>query len=187
MKRKTKFGIVSTYTQKYCAIVCLPTPVMDGWSSRLFVCEDVYLMLQSDNRQSSFLWISNLLDISDYPTDAPHQVSSVTKSTMCDWKSMFEWLPTETKTWGPSIASLLLSPFPGSHKADVPFKRYMSLAGRMNGTAWVNKFEARHRGPSESFIRNDHYGPWCTWKMYEMWSEGWGKYEDWLPDPPFNG
>lgn len=63
--------------------------MMDGLaSSRLFVCEDVYLMLQSDNRQSSFLWISNLLDISDYPTDASG-VHRHKKSTMCEWKSMF--------------------------------------------------------------------------------------------------
>lgn len=49
---------------------------MDGAAtSRLFVCEDVYLMLQSDNGHSSILWISNLLDISDYPAEAPHQVS----------------------------------------------------------------------------------------------------------------
>lgn len=144
-------------------------------------------MLQSDNRQSSFLWISNLLDISDYPTDAPHQVSSGTKSTMCDWKSMFEWLPAETKTWGPSTASLLLLPFPGSHKNHVPFKRYMSLAGRMNGTAWVNKFEARHRGPEWVFYQKRPL--WAPMHLKDVWDvkRRMGKYEDWLRDPPFNG
>lgn len=92
--------------------------MMDGLaSSRLFVCEDVYLMLQSDNRQSSFLWVSNLLDISDYPTDAPHQVSTVTKKAPCVSENQcFNGSPAETKTWGPFTASLLPPPFPGPHK-----------------------------------------------------------------------
>lgn len=92
-----------TFTQKYCAIESL---VLLNWmyassnSSRLFVYEYVYLILQRDNKRHSFLWISNLLDISDYHTDAPHQVSPDTKSTMCDWKSMFQCLSSFNKALG---------------------------------------------------------------------------------------
>lgn len=115
---KAECGIASTDSwKKRCTWITgafffffffFPIPVTAGLEgTRLFIYEDVYLMLESDNRQNFFLWIFNLAVISDYPIDAPHQVSSVTKSAMCDWKSMFEWLLGETKTWGPFTTSLL--------------------------------------------------------------------------------
>lgn len=71
----------------------------------------------------------------------------------------------------PEGPSLPLPSFP-PHKNRVPFKRYMSLADGINSTGQVNKFEARHNAPSDSFIEKDHYGPRWSWKMNEMWRKG---------------
>lgn len=106
----------------------LPSPVMDGLaSSRLFVCEDVYLMSGSDN-------ISLI-------TPLMHRIRCHKK----DYETENQCLngsPLKQTPEGPSLPPSC-SPFSGTHKNHIPFKRYMSLTGRMNGTAWVNMFEAR--------------------------------------------
>lgn len=64
---------------------------------------------------------------------------------------------------------------PGPHKNHVSFKRYMSLAVRASGTAWINKSEARNSWPQVSLlIGNERRRPRRTWKMDEMWRGGWG-------------
>lgn len=62
---------------------------------------------------------------------------------------MFEWLPAETKNLR---ALRCLSAFSPHIRTTFHFKRYMSLAGRINGTGQVNKFEARHKGAQETLL-----------------------------------
>lgn len=150
---------------------------MDGVATGgLIVVEDVYLMPRWNRRLGSILWISWYLWLpqprtaSGVPAHKKHHV----------WPKISVWM-----------ASL---PPPHPHKkqnktkqkAVVPFKRYMSLTGRMNGSAQVNTSWWQTRGPRVSLLSGATItGPRCTWKIYKMWRDGWKSrvIDSWPPAP----
>lgn len=75
------------------------------------------------------------------------------------------------------------SHFPGLIRTQVPFKRYMSLTGRMNGRARVNKFWSQTLRPWVTLLLEMTIAGTDTPEWYIRWE---AKYEDWLPDPLCN-
>lgn len=118
-----------------------------------------------DLQPGCYLWLPHWCTASGVLSHKKHHV----------WLKINVWMASRWNKNLRALHHLPPAPFPGPHKNHVPFKRYMSLMGRMNGTAWINKFEARDSGPRVSLLLETTItGPQCNWKMYEMWRKGWG-------------